>query len=1120
MPKLTAKLRVVEQAIKKKAQEVSAAGGKPPSKAAREKPIIAMLSKVVPITPELAIEKFSRMLVSKPRKKKRSGARSSDKRSGGDGDTAADPTTGHVEGTERESTADRAARVNSPYVLAATQPDLLESRRASIRFVDEMRWNLDRLRESRSFRAVDDGGAYVALARFLKDTTCLEVLDPPIDPSIERAWKTQPHSPLLFSDMTQRKETEGEDEEDDKKTSASSWNRKARPDKTRAGAMPDPLVARLESFVRRCKADVRRSTWAMDWFFAFLGMVDPMSEPGNLRLTRDAFDEMMKAPSDIVPDALHVHIHRLTLLSRMLELVAACLSSLQTLRDGRLALEADFLRAVHYYASLCRDAFWFVGYAFLAIAEREGHIVSTVRCGPIVFHEQRVDTVDPHWELSDVLHELTLPVLCEILKQVYISSDTESKRCPIIHLLSKLALKKSMYRMGQDTTKAKTDVDFRLFDMCTQFVMCSLLGNYSHLSPRDRPRMSKRCYLYHRLYIEADASARFSPGYCRIFETLKDIGRLPYHALHQAETFTCRANPFLMVFHGDRKDFEEWNLVVDDMVSQMRLRILEPTLCRLFARQLDVTQRPLARASTSVLALDTQQFDAHLEDVLDAIGRRIRFIDRVSGAKSKNAVSDRSVSKARLGFFTRLQSIVKKVPVTPLPMSAESAQQYADLPLAQRLEYTVTTESFGLEVPLLHWIKNLVDICDDDVPFPEGLLFRILDLFAVPAEAKTAVETMYAHEEDGRKEDSETKARWMASRHPRSYALLQAFIVFWQRKIRTRVYPLPAQYAAFQLAAIKSRAGIRLDSPFVPQYSTELRYCDVCNGQKRAVREVFGKEEVFGKDAGHVNIASRSDPLDCIQIGTCQSNCVFAGARCGRLSTRTIDLVGKLVVFNGQMIMICPQYRCGIISEMSRDMSASTNRGKACSDCSMCLAAASCELEQRGLPPLYNTSSSIASEFMSQLVVNGGNGGAGKGQTAAVPRGRKVAARSQLKVCELCGKEGTGHITSTIHGLTFLRCKSHSIARLCELLEKEPMKKKRNDACAEGTCTCDNLVTTCNALLNKPTVIRMFRSAGGDAGISQCLAARNLRLVSARASSGRKPARGRGRGPSFHSNAR
>lgn len=282
-----------------------------------------------------------------------------------------------------------------------------------------------------------------------------------------------------------------------------------------------------------------------------------------------------------------------------------------------------------------------------------------------------------------------------------------------------------------------------------------------------------------------------------------------------------------------------------------------------------------------------------------------------------------------------------------------------------------TMADFGLPRKLVLLIEQWVNThCDTRHKFPDSYIFELFEMAGLgPSRSRND------DDDDNSKDHTTSVFAWLeyltrqfqleaklkddlqqfAIRYPLAYAIMQTFCAFYRRRTVLQVVPLPQHYRDAQIAASKARFHLGPDDE-IPESAHVIEYCAVCQRIFNVVRENIGPGHVIGKDGGYVNMTVSIDFGEPDRfVFRCNGRDMFAGRSCMTEPTAKISLIGNAVIYRGEVITLCPQPGCGVPSIMCGTRSVKTTFGAACGDCSLCLAAASLELQASGRMPLTST---------------------------------------------------------------------------------------------------------------------------------------------------------------------
>jgi hypothetical protein len=268
---------------------------------------------------------------------------------------------------------------------------------------------------------------------------------------------------------------------------------------------------------------------------------------------------------------------------------------------------------------------------------------------------------------------------------------------------------------------------------------------------------------------------------------------------------------------------------------------------------------------------------------------------------------------------------------------------------------------FGLSRKVVLAIEEWVRvICDPSIKFSDYYLFELLEMAGYSKTGKAWQWLQYMCRQFQLETKILEKVREFSIRFPLAYAILQTFAVFYRRRALFQVIELPLHYKTSQFHAGRARFHCDVLMPerpaLLPEEACTIEYCTVCLRVNNVVREPIHPGHVFNVDAGYINTTMDVDFGDHSKIiFRCNGREVFAGRSCSTEPLAKLQLLGKALLYRGDLVMFCPQPGCGVPSVMCNTRSVFTKHGPACSDCSLSLAAASLVRKAHGKSPYVDT---------------------------------------------------------------------------------------------------------------------------------------------------------------------
>ena len=167
---------------------------------------------------------------------------------------------------------------------------------------------------------------------------------------------------------------------------------------------------------------------------------------------------------------------------------------------------------------------------------------------------------------------------------------------------------------------------------------------------------------------------------------------------------------------------------------------------------------------------------------------------------------------------------------------------------------------------------------------------------------------------------------------PHAYNVVQ--VVTQMAKQHQRIQTLsvlPVHYWWNQLSAVRERLGLSDSNPYLLDHMLSFVYCHVCEKVYSLVRNphlVYKQGYQYGlRDAC---LDYETDVLYC-------SNRTRRGhgGACGEKPLKFVSLLGQVIRFNHQTILMCPQSGCGMPMVYDPAYSLFNDRGVACVDCTV-----------------------------------------------------------------------------------------------------------------------------------------------------------------------------------------
>jgi hypothetical protein len=570
----------------------------------------------------------------------------------------------------------------------------------------------------------------------------------------------------------------------------------------------------------------------------------------------------------------------------------------------------------------------------------------------------------PIQEMSGMNSVISYARLCKLHKHVlqasYYAPLSNKNFKPMCHLFSKVLNVRCHGRlfpilalryMHQFKTTHRS--------MLELFVM-SLLGNYPHIAPSQRPKASVRARIY-ELFVD-------SPDGLDLFaEILKNADLVIVNALREFIIFSIDMHPWLKKHLTPLMNLEKFTEIVGSPMSQIR-KYFSMFLCHddsalfqlcttkdanalgrvlwdlnwiIFASHkgiLDISYRrpnlnhvafiAATRKKCPLIKIPTQD-DIHLasfktdderlqyeleRDIIAMFGNE----DAEEIQPEEEQEEDDDDGDDNMG----LQSILKRVTKD----SKKQTKSYEDLEIWQYVDIKV--------------YQALQAVVQRERPTETGSIMRCvqwLTHFGISTDVKNYINRILLYYEYDTISDEQLKIKLQALQKYEPYAYTLIHITAELIKQCERHYTwfqLPYHYLTSQIKALTGKYSITKHLNAIIESNIYLVFCDVCGTDYSLIR-VFANKVTGKKIYNQYYRLGFRDVV--VEYATnemyCKGSKCNTKGKCGDKPLVKFPLLGRALFKNGKCYLICTQPDCGLKMEYDATQCAFTNDGVACSDC-------------------------------------------------------------------------------------------------------------------------------------------------------------------------------------------
>jgi hypothetical protein len=530
-------------------------------------------------------------------------------------------------------------------------------------------------------------------------------------------------------------------------------------------------------------------------------------------------------------------------------------------------------------------------------------------------------------------------------------------------------------KLQEDERRRKESYEFNHQIRCQ--LLCSLLGNYDHIEPRSRPRGRARKLLYQ---VILDHRNPFVTEWM-----IPNVEFLVLNALREYMIHAIRYDPSMLESLGELMQFPKFTQITNDTMNAVRsyfrdyleipasalyrMMITDPNMMSEFMleecqkrvasdlnyilehgkqRMLKVNyRRPALHMFTTLLGLRKQvplvTIDHREAD--EKTMRELMIIEEDVGEEedekkrsqeerqfSQMLVMAASTKSSRMLSRAALMKVVAQIMPGQLGKNKNKNNKTGSSTGAQFCSYRLnhkwflTNDQYTALREVVYIENPLLPLCLDRV------LDKWIHFFGIEQDTIDFAKTIFQHFHVGSKSIEKLKDHldMLHVGDPHCYNLLQ----FASQIIRdaTRHFftvDLPAHIVENQIAALNHRTKYNLKNTLYPS-SIHFVFCSVCNRVYSLLRDFdtlryqtyrFGLRDVVYEYSTDLMYCRRHKTTD--------------RGKCDDHPLSQLNLLGKMLMWSGKMIMICPQPQCGSKMVLDPDRCKYTEFGPSCCDCTL-----------------------------------------------------------------------------------------------------------------------------------------------------------------------------------------
>ncbi len=435
-----------------------------------------------------------------------------------------------------------------------------------------------------------------------------------------------------------------------------------------------------------------------------------------------------------------------------------------------------------------------------------------------------------------------------------------------------------------------------------QLILCSLLGNYDHCT--FRPSALARRQLYDIFEDRVNSTW--------ILSLIENCGLLVVNAFRDFMIHAIVASPPLHRHVSGLMRFDEFRDIVICHMNKVRIYfdsfidLSTSALCKSLSKPNDRLYYDLislvAVSHTQMLRISYRRPNHQMPQFLLSMRKKSPLVAILKGG----AVSDEE----------RIAAEIEKAMMMELEMVDAEVATDSVLDIDS---YLIPEQSKTL--------RELVLRMD---PLDGGAVLRTagwFKYFGVKQDTVNYICELAEHYHKGTLSMEKLKQKFELVRQcdPHAYNLLQVTAELVREAQRHYcLIALPNSYRVNQLEAIQYRMppGVVLSKLFM------FVFCPVCETIYSLLRDFAS---VYKQNYTH----GYRDVVSDYTTGAiyCRRTKTNHRGRCGEHPLMQLNLLGKMLLYNNKMIILCPQLKCGVPMVLDSEQCAWNDRGPACCDC-------------------------------------------------------------------------------------------------------------------------------------------------------------------------------------------
>jgi len=513
---------------------------------------------------------------------------------------------------------------------------------------------------------------------------------------------------------------------------------------------------------------------------------------------------------------------------------------------------------------------------------------------------------------------------------------------PLTRLLAKGVNQKCMIRLfGKGALKTFKQSEEALVTV-RMWLLCSLLGNYSHVRPSTRPKSPGRRILY-------DWLGGYEPCDFKRGSPFLSLTKLCPHLI----LFVCREQlvylmgdiPALRVHFDTFSDYNQYRDIVVDCMDEIRGWV--SSHLELPCSPIHAFLKGEENAEFFQVIIDILEYENRNNPHQEHSNPHSRISRCVSRCYHKRLceINYKRPNSNVMSVIRSLKSSKKKEDVIPMVEMPGYTHQESKAPVLEDLVdddedeeeegQRCTAFDFSPFLPPDHVkaVDKVISALLESSLTPSQAFYCCIDVFeacGLTVQQTAFVKNLVRDLQTGAvsKKPCEMRFRALQRKLPHAYNLLQAAAELMREKQRFRlICTLPLDIAQNQLKAVQQRFGTQ-DGEYLSD-SLLFYFCPICDCIYSLLRDFNGSfvnNYRYGLRDAQVDYLTREV--------FCRRGKTNHRGVCGKDPLSRIPLLGVMMFYCNKRIMLCPQPGCGMCMVFDAKQAIFNEFGALCYDCS------------------------------------------------------------------------------------------------------------------------------------------------------------------------------------------